>query len=156
MADRHYNRQKIGAPQFVPSGRCVVLQIPHDALWVTSWPMFTRHAWPGAWINSLFRNERPDVHLSSSLITEAIAATRFYWTPPPEGLITFIDEGKTRKKRDPGRCYLRAGFHRSGTQPCCADKPERTIVHGLLALHMAPEDMPAAKIPLGQTERLAL
>ena len=25
IADRHYNRQKIGSPQFVPPGRCVVL-----------------------------------------------------------------------------------------------------------------------------------
>lgn len=24
IADRHYNRQKIGSPQFVPPGRCVV------------------------------------------------------------------------------------------------------------------------------------
>ena len=34
MADRHYNRQKIGSPQFVPPGRCVVLRQP-QALWVT-------------------------------------------------------------------------------------------------------------------------
>lgn len=39
IADRHYNRQKIGAPQFVPPGRCVVLKTIYGrALWVTSWP----------------------------------------------------------------------------------------------------------------------
>jgi hypothetical protein len=28
LADRHYNRQKPGSPQFVPPGRCVVLKAP--------------------------------------------------------------------------------------------------------------------------------
>lgn len=85
IADEHYNRQSVGADQFVPPGRCVVLVIPDEALWITSWPFgeFVKHAWPGAWVCSAFRNQRPDLHLSSSLITEAIAATRFYWEPPP-------------------------------------------------------------------------
>jgi len=30
IADRHYNRQKIGAAQFVPPGRCVVLLAPRE------------------------------------------------------------------------------------------------------------------------------
>jgi hypothetical protein len=48
MADRHYNRQKIGAPGFVPPGRCLVL-VTEGALWVTSWPFaeYTKHAWGG-------------------------------------------------------------------------------------------------------------
>lgn len=37
IADRHYNRQKPGTPQFVPPGRCLVL-LGGEALWVTSWP----------------------------------------------------------------------------------------------------------------------
>lgn len=60
LADRHYNRRKVGSPQFVPPGRCVVLLTPAaDALWVSSWPFaeYVRHAWPGAWVNSLFRRE---------------------------------------------------------------------------------------------------
>ena len=82
MADRHYNRRKIGSPQFVPPGRCVVLRQP-QALWVTSWPFaqYVRHAWPGAWVNSLFRNE--GAGLSSELIREAIAATRANWPNIP-------------------------------------------------------------------------
>jgi hypothetical protein len=76
LADRHYNRQTIGSPQFVPPGRCfVLLTDAEDALWVTSWPYaaFTRHAWAGAWMNSMFRNE--SANLSSELIREAVAAT---------------------------------------------------------------------------------
>lgn len=50
VADRHYNRQKIGSPQFVPPGRCLVLLTEdRTALWVTSWPFaeYVRHAWGG-------------------------------------------------------------------------------------------------------------
>src|SRR5512138_3025450 len=88
IADNHYNRQKVGADQFVPPGRCQVLVI-HDrgseeaALWITSWPFaeYVKHAWPGAWVCSAFRNQRPDLYLSSDLVVEALAATRWYWDP---------------------------------------------------------------------------
>lgn len=84
------------------------------AVWVTSWPFaqYVTHAWGGAWINSLFRNE--GAGLSSELIRGAVLATLEFWDPPELGLITFIDAGKTRKKRDPGRCYRRAGFEHVG------------------------------------------
>lgn len=110
IADRHYNRQKIGSPQFVPPGRCIVLLTENaDALWVTSWPFagYVRHAWAGAWMCSCFRNE--STVLSSVLIAEAVAITRgIYGEPPPLGFVTFVDESKTRRKRDPGRCYRKA------------------------------------------------
>jgi hypothetical protein len=39
IADRHYNRQKPGAAQFVPPGRCLVLRTADGtAAWVASWP----------------------------------------------------------------------------------------------------------------------
>lgn len=138
LADRHYNRQKIGSPQFVPPGRCVVLLTADaDALWVTSWPFaeYVRHAWPGAWVNSLFRNE--SAYLSSELIREAVAATLWEWPDPPElGMVTFVDAGKVRRKRDPGRCYLRAGFERVGETK-----------GGLVALQLPPDAMPAPAAP---------
>jgi hypothetical protein len=148
LADRHYNRQKVGAPQFAPPGRALVLLTADaTALWITSWPLaeFVKHAWPGAWVNSLFRNERRDLHLSSDLIIEAIAATRaVFGAPPALGLVTFIDSGKVRRKRDPGRCYRRAGF--------VAATPA-TTEGGLIALQLLPESMPAADPPIGfQTE----
>lgn len=121
LADRHYNRRKIGSPQFVPPGRCVVLKARCDdgtigAFWVTSWPYgeYVRHAWPGAWVCSAFRNERPDLWLSSELITAAIAHTLTIWEMPPEGLVSFVNASKTRHKRDPGRCFVKAGFERAG------------------------------------------
>lgn len=135
LADRHYNRRKIGSPQFVPPGRCLVLLTESaEALWVTSWPFaqYVRHAWGGAWVNSLFRNESLD--LSSALIREAVAATRVEWPDVPDlGMITFVDAAKTRHKRDPGRCYRKAGFKHVGFTK-----------GGLWAFQMLREDMPDA------------
>ncbi len=136
LADRHYTRQHPGAPQFVPPGRCMVLvTAAYEALWVTSWPFaeYVRHAWPGAWVCSLFRNESR--HLSSEMIREAVAATRaFFGEPPPLGMVTFVDAKKTRRKRDPGRCFRKAGF-----RPCGRTKG------GLFALQLLPLEMPEAE-----------
>lgn len=136
IADRHYNRQKPGSPQFVPPGRCLVLLTEHaDALWVTSYPFaqYVRHAWAGAWICSCFRNESP--YLSSELITEAVAATRWrFGAPPPQGFVTFINTMKVRKKRDWGRCYRRAGW-----------RPVGETKGGLVALQLLPSEMPSAQ-----------
>lgn len=139
IADRHYNRQKPGTPQFVPPGRCLVL-LSEDAraVWVTSWPFaqWVKHAWAGAWINSLFRNESD--RLSSTLILEAIAATRYYWPDVPElGLITFVDASKIQST-NPGYCYLCARFQRVGHTK-----------GGLVALQMLPDAMPEPEPPIG-------
>lgn len=138
IADRHYNRQAVGADQFVPPGRCLVLVAEDDsALWVTSWPIaaYVQHAWAGAWMCSCFRNEGG--HLSSALITEAVAATRWRWPAVPNlGMVTFVDPTKVRRKRDPGRCFRRAGW-----------TPVGETKGGLVALQLRPEDMPEAMAP---------
>lgn len=140
IADRHYNRQKVGAPQFVPPGRCVVLLTPDaNALWVTSWPFaeYVKHRWAGAWVNSLFRREGGD--LSSALIRDAVSATRWaYGDPPSLGMVTFIDRSATKSKKDPGYCYLKAGF-----------EPDGETEAGLIAVRLRPENMPDPKPPLG-------
>src|SRR5262252_1649521 len=103
IADRHYNRQKVGATLFVPPGRCLVLKAA-GAVWVSSWPIaaYVLHAWAGAWMNTLFRRESGP--LASEMIREAVAITRGEWgDAPPLGMITFVDADKVRHKRDPGR-----------------------------------------------------
>ena len=130
IADRHYNRQHVGSRQFVPPGRCVVLRA-EGAVWVTSWPyaQYVRHAWAGAWVNSLFRRESGP--LASVMIQAAIVATKAIWPePPPLGLVTFVDPRKVRPKRTPGYCYLRAGFRLVGRTKS-----------GLLTFQVLPEDM---------------
>lgn len=142
LADRHYNRQKPGTPQFVPPGSCLVLLTQNaDALWVSSRPFaeYVKHQWAGAWVNTLFRNEGPI--LSSELIIEALAITLGVWgTPPPLGMVSFIDPLKTRHKRDPGRCYRKAGWSVIGKTK-----------GGLIALGIEPGRMPAP-VRIGQQE----
>ena len=135
IADRHYNRQKVGSPQFVPPGRCFVLKTDR-AVWVTSWPFaeYVRHAWPGAMVCSIFRNEG-DV-LSSTLIREALAATRWRWPDIPDlGMVTFVNAAKVRSVH-PGYCFKRAGFETCG----------RTK-GGLHALRLPPSGFPAPAAP---------
>jgi hypothetical protein len=139
LADRHYNRQKVGSPQFAPSGRCLVLKTEDlDAFWITSWPFaeYVKHAWAGGWVCSAFRNE--SAHLSSELIRQAVACTvGYYGDPPTLGMVTFVDTKKTRRKRDPGRCYRKAGFIPAGMTK-----------GGLVALQLLPDAMPPAALPV--------
>lgn len=103
FADRHYSRQNPESPQFVPPGRCVVLVSPF-AFWITSAPLarYVKHAWPGAWVCSAFRNERREDR-SSELIREALAATRAVMgDPPPRG------PGVVRR-REQGAAQARSG-----------------------------------------------
>lgn len=136
IADRHYTRQKVGSGQFVAPGRCLVLLTScASSLWVTSWPFpeFVKHEWAGAWICSSFRREGPG--LASEMIREAVAATRTYFGEPPTlGMVTFVNPKKVRHKRDPGRCFVKAGFRRLKT----------TTKGGLLVFQMLHDEMPAA------------
>lgn len=155
--DRHYSRRasSVGKRQFVAPSRNAVLVIPGVAMWVVVAQEFVEHAWPSSWVCSAFRNEMGREYRSSELILEAIAATRYeLGDPPVGGMVTFIDEDKTRRKRDPGRCFRRAGFHVSGTERCCADKPSRTIDRDLLVLHLAADCMPPAVPALRAQETL--
>lgn len=150
IADRHYNRQKPGTPQFVPPGRCVVLKCD-TALWVTSWPFaqWVKHAWPGAWVNSCFRNEGNEV--SSDLIRDAIAATcAIYGEPPVIGMVTFVNPKFVRptirrSRKIYGYCYLKAGFEHVGLTK-----------GGLWAWQLLPEFMPPPVLPLGAQTKLAV
>lgn len=143
IADRHYNRQKPGTPQFVPPGRCFVL-LADAALWVTSWPFpeYVKHAWPGAWINSCFRREGGSV--ASELIREAVAATRWKWSDVPRlGMVSFIDPKKVTPRMVRGRmtwaqCYFDAGFVHVGYTK-----------GGLWAMQLHPSDMPEPCEPIG-------
>ena len=143
MADRHYPRQirgALGADQFVPPGKCVVLKtFDGSAGWVTSWPQMRRDCWGGTWINSFFRNEG-DMR-ASDLITWAVAHTRWIWPATPEqGMITFIDAGSLFSEV-PGYCYRRAKFRHIG----------ETAVYGRMIFQLHPRRMPAASpVPYSQ------
>lgn len=146
IADRHYNRQKVGAPQFVPPGRCLVLKRP-GALWITSFPEaeYVMHEWAGAMVCSAFRRESGP--LASTLIRSALAAT--VWKAetdagwgglprPSHGwpMVTFVDRKKVRST-NPGLCFLEAGFERIGETK-----------GGLLAFGIHARDLPQPNPPV--------
>lgn len=139
LADRHYNRQKVGSPQFAPTGSCVVfLTKCGRAFWITSYPKaeWVKHEWAGAWICSAFRNEGAGI--ASELICEAVAATRaHYGEPPTLGMVTFVNTQKVRPtmrrgKKIYGYSFRKAGFVEVGY----------TKSNNLLALQLWPKDMP--------------
>lgn len=119
LADRHYSRQTPGAVDFMASGKTFVLLAEfHSGI-----QPLTRAAW-GAIENldpsgtrrfrcSIFRNETP--WISSYLIREATRLTQArwwrseHWRGSPS-LTTEVDPSKTRHKRDPGRCFRKAGW----------------------------------------------
>lgn len=139
LADRHYNRQKIGACQFAPPGSCVVfLTECGRAFWITSWPYeeFAKHAWAGAWICSAFRSE--EAGTASELIRQAVAATLAYYGEPPElGMVTFVDRERVRPTPVHGKPVFGWTFRKAGFREAGETKS------GLLALQLLPADMPA-------------
>ncbi len=144
LADRHYSRKTPGSRFFVPPGRqLVLLNQEATALWVTSWPRAEYAFYPDAFICTLFRNESGA--LASDLIRQAVAATLWKYGPAPEhGMLTFIDAGKVKPKRNPGYCFLKAGFVEAG----------RTKKSGLVILQLPIDAMPAAEPPNGAQLRL--
>ena len=153
IADRHYSRQNVGADQFMPAGRAAVFLVQNEAgqaVWGTSWPFaeYVKHAWAGAWICSIFRNE--GAGRASDMILEAVAATRAtFGEPPPQGMITFVDRSKVRPTIVRGRevygwSFRKAGFVEVG----------ETKELGLLALQLRPEDMPPARAARGSQNDL--
>ena len=141
IADRHYNRQKVGSQQFVPPGRCLVLYAKTaagQAFWVTSWPYaeYAFHAWAGAWMCSAFRNEGAGV--ASDMIRQAVAATRAYWGEPPAlGMVTFIDRGKVKPIMARGQATYGRTYELAGFRPVGETKQAK-----LLALQLLPDAMP--------------
>jgi len=113
LADRHYNRRKTGAPQFMPPGQTLILLGP-DELAVFGW--WRPHPASGipaingldGWTCTIFRNESRV--LSSTLILDAEAA--LYQTGTdigPDGLLTYVWDSRVRSS-NPGSCFKHAGW----------------------------------------------
>ena len=130
----------------MPPGSCLVLTAgrPTAALWVTLNSPMTKHAWPGALLCTLFRNEGLPGAMSSELVLQAVAASAWRYGAPAAGMVTFVNPKLVRASTNPGYCFLRAGFRRAG----------HTKARGLLALHLPAEDFPPAQPPLGATADL--
>ncbi len=117
LADRHYSRRKIGAPQFMPPGETVILLTPAaDAVfgWWRPHPASGLRAMNGrdGWTCSIFRNEGGQ--RSSALILAAEERlARLGVTCGVDGLLTYIWRAKVRSV-NPGYCFKCAGYRRIG------------------------------------------
>lgn len=139
LADRHYSRQKPGTPQFMPAGSCRVLVANNSkAVFGLSFPKpeFVKHAWAGAWVVSIFRNEEAGP-LASDMLREAMAIMQHEYPVPELGCVSFVDPKfvpgvMERGERIKGFCFKKAGFRAVGETK-----------GGLIAWQMLPKDMPA-------------
>jgi hypothetical protein len=110
LADRHYNRQSPGAPQFAGNGPKLVLRdTAGDVVWV--WINSPLARWDGqtGYYNQTFRNE--SARLSSDIILEAEQHAITKWGPGR--MFTYIDPASVRSS-NPGYCYLMARWHKHG------------------------------------------
>lgn len=142
LADRHYSRQKPGSPQFMPPGSCRVLVAGnHKAVFGMSFPKpeYVKHAWAGAWIVSIFRNEQAGPH-ASEMIREALAVMQTdygYGVPPTLGCVTFVDPKQVRGVKERGELIKGFCFHKAGFKAVGETKG------GLIAWQLLPNQMPS-------------
>lgn len=116
LADRHYSRRKVGAPQFMPPGQTVVL-LSECTRAVFGW--WRPHPSSGirqmngrdGWTCTIFRNESR--YLSSFLISEAECELLSLYDCGPDGLLTYVWDIKVQST-NPGFCFQAAGWRRVG------------------------------------------
>jgi hypothetical protein len=117
MYERHYscNRYADGRKrsQFVGPGENIVLRTGDgDAMFV--WRNYIDDTIPKqeGIECAVFRNEAPNRYLSSELVRQADAVADFCW--PGQRHYTKVDKEAVRS-RNPGYCFVAAGWRRCGT-----------------------------------------
>lgn len=111
--DGHYSRHRYKdgrKPKLIIGPGEKMLLVSPDALAVFAWRKFISDAGQDGVNCAIFRNE--GAGLSSALIIEADRLAWERWAG--ERLYTYVDPKRTRHKRDPGRCFLRAGWRHAG------------------------------------------
>jgi hypothetical protein len=133
--DNHYSRRHYRDGRkpklYVGPGEKIVLITP-DAGAVFIWRKFKDDAIPPQHgVNcAAFRREFGSV-VASKMIR---AAEHFAWERwPGERLYTYVDTKKTRHKRDPGRCFRKAGW-----KPCGHTKSGQLILEKLPEWELKP------------------
>ncbi len=109
LFQRHYTARttKPKVYQFVGPGEKMVLITP-DARALFVWRRFLSDAGEIGVNCAVFRNEKSAAGRSSDLILAAKTEAWNRW--PGQRLYTYVNPAKIRHKRDPGRCFIRAGF----------------------------------------------
>jgi hypothetical protein len=106
LADRHYSRQKPGTNQFMPPGKTIVLRSARgDVVFGWLWQEKRDDGQTG-YCCSIFRNESP--RLSSEIILEAERFAVAAWGNHRG--FTYVSPHNVRPKRNPGWCFMQAGW----------------------------------------------
>lgn len=118
LADRHYSRRKVGAPQFMPPGQTIVLVLlTGDAVfgWWRPHPGSGIQAMNGldGWTCTIFRNENPWIRSSELILDAELAIAEAGYDCGPSGLITYVWDRKVASK-NPGYCFKMAGWRCTG------------------------------------------
>jgi hypothetical protein len=144
LADRHYPPRKRGSRQVGPPASLLVLRtVAGDAAWVTAWPQYRLHDHGDVWMNTLFRSESP--FLASDLIRAACAASVAHFGEV-RPVLTYVDPAQVREKRDPGYCFLRAGFDLVGRTRGGHGRPP--LLEFLLPAELLPAPVAALRLQL--------
>ena len=100
--------------EFVGPGEKMVLMTP-DTLGLFVWRKFISDNGQTGVNCAVFRYEGDEKGRASELIKAANLEAWERW--PGERLYTYVDPSKIRHKRDPGRCFRRAGYRACGETP---------------------------------------
>lgn len=129
---RHYScRRSRKLQQFVGPGEKLVL-LTADARAVFAWRKFKNDDGQRGVNCAIFHNEGAGVASDLIRLADEIAWERW----PGERLYTYVNAGKIRPTRQPGRCFLKAGWRYVRREN---GKPARTKRRGLFILEMLPE-----------------
>ncbi len=123
LADRHYSRRKVGAPQFMPPGQTLVLVRTGAVFgWWRPHPASGLRAMNGldGWTCSIFRNES-DLLSSDLVLAAEVALVESGHGCGPDGMLTYVFDRKIRSV-NPGYCFKRAGWRIHPTRPRSADR----------------------------------
>ena len=115
LADRHYSRKTPGAKKYVGPGEYLALITPDGKagfIWRKTKPELRADGQEGIEC-TLFRNEAPELYLSSELILQAEKLALVKW-PDDTRFFTYVDPRKVRSSY-PGYTFIRAGYKRIGT-----------------------------------------
>jgi len=122
---RHYTARATRKQfQCVGPGEKMLLLTP-DARAFFAWRKFFSDAGEQGVNGAVFHNEGSSAGRSSELIEAANRAAWERW--PGDRLYTYVDPSKVRHKRDPGRCFIKAGYR------CCG-----VTASGLLIFECLP------------------
>jgi hypothetical protein len=109
---RHYTaRAHRKIYQFVGPGEKMVLLTP-DARALFVWRKFISDSGEKGVNCAVFRNEKSEYGKASALIKDAKRLAWERW--PGERLYTYVDPSEVLPKRDPGHCFIIAGFRLCG------------------------------------------